>query len=189
MRKIETVVYKFDELSDEAKQKAIENLYALNVDHEWWDGTYEDAENIGLKITAFDLGRASYVKGSFTQSALDVAKRIIEEHGEQCGTYQSAKDYMAEYEKLIVEQCQDEADMLCVPLDYDKYFGRIYYPEEYYSQDEIDTEDIDTEFLRSLCEDYRIILQNEYEYLTSEEAIVESIQSNEYEFTEEGELI
>jgi len=60
MRTIETTVYKFDELSDEAKQQSIENLYDLNVDYEWWDCTYEDAENIGLKISEFDLDRASY---------------------------------------------------------------------------------------------------------------------------------
>jgi len=178
MRTIETVVYKFDELSDEAKQKAIENLYALNVDHEWWDGTYEDAENIGLKITAFDLGRASYVKGSFTQSALDVAKRIIEEHGEHCGTYQTAKNYLAEYHRLVVDQCQEDADRL-----YSEFAIEIDLSWD------IDTEDIDNEFLRSLCEDYRIILQNEYEYLISEEAIIETITANEYEFTAEGEMI
>jgi len=185
MRTIETVVYKFDELSDEAKEKAIENLWDINVDiFDWWDSIHEDAENIGLKITAFDLGRASYVKGDFYGPALDVAKRIIEEHGEQCGTYQTAKDYIAEYNRLIVEQCQGEADLLAWP-GYERDWDTIseYYPEE------LDTEDIDNEFLRSLCEDYRIILQKEYEYLTSKEAIIETIEANEYEFTEEGELI
>ena len=44
------------------------------------------------------------------------------------------------------------------------------------------------DFLQSLCEDYRIILRNEYEYLTSEEAIIETIESNEYYFTEDGKL-
>jgi hypothetical protein len=32
-------------------------------------------------------------------------------------------------------------------------------------------------------------MQNEYDYLTSREAIVESIESNEYEFEEDGSLI
>ena len=178
MRTIETVVYKFDELSDEAKQKAIDKNLYLNVDEGWWDGTYEDATNTGLKITAFDLGRASYVKGKFTLPALDVAKAIIAEHGEQCGTYQTAKDYMAEYNRLVVEQCQEDADRL-----YSEFAAEIDLSWD------IDTEDIDAEFLRSLCEDYRIILQNEYEYLTSEEAIIESIEANEYEFTAKGEMI
>ena len=179
MRTIETVVYKFDELSDKAKEKAVENLFYVNLEcFDWWDSTYEDAANIGLKITAFDLDRASYVKGDFYGPALDVAKRIIEEHGEQCGTYQTAKDYMAEYNRLVVEQCQEDADKL-----YSEFAAEMDLSWD------IATEDIDAEFLHSLCEDYRIILQNKYEYLTSEEMIIETIEANEYEFTTEGEMI
>ena len=44
------------------------------------------------------------------------------------------------------------------------------------------------EFRRSILEDYRIILQTEFEYLTSEEAIVEIIEANEYEFTADGHI-
>jgi len=189
MRIVETKVYKFDELTEEGKRKAIEKNCYINVDYDWWDAVYEDAERIGLKITEFDLDRRRYAKGKFVGSALDTANEIIKEHGEHCETFKTAKDYLEEYKKLVVQQCQDEADLLCQPLDYDKYFGRIYYPEEYYSQDEIDTEDIDAEFLQSLCEDYSIMLQKEYEYLTSEEAIIETIEANDYEFTENGELI
>ena len=47
---------------------------------------------------------------------------------------------------------------------------------------------IEDEFLKSLLEDYSIILQKEYEYQTSEEAIIESIKANDYEFTEDGKL-
>jgi len=178
MRTIETVVYKFDELSDGAKQKAIEKNLYLNVDDFWWGNTYEDAESIGLKISEFDLGRACYAKGDFYGPSLDVAKRIIEEHGEHCGTYQTAKNYLAEYHRLVVDQCQEDADRL-----YSEFAIEIDLSWD------IDTEDIDNEFLRSLCEDYRIILQNEYEYLISEEAIIETITANEYEFTAEGEMI
>ena len=182
MRTIETTVYKFDELSDKAKQKAIENLYDLNVDDEWWENVYEDAANIGLKITAFDLGRACYVEGHFTQDALGVADVILREHGEQCETYKTAYKYVEDYWQLY---CQEDADMLCMPgkaRDWDF----VTYTE--YGDPE-NLEDLNKEFLRSLCEDYKIILQNEYEYLTSEEAIVETIQANEYEFTAEGEMI
>ena len=47
-------------------------------------------------------------------------------------------------------------------------------------------DDCDTEFLASLLEDYAIILQKEYEYLLSDEAVDESIVANEYTFTESG---
>ena len=47
-------------------------------------------------------------------------------------------------------------------------------------------QDIEDDFLKSLCEDYRILLQHQYEYLTSEEVIIETIEANEYEFTQDG---
>ncbi len=49
-------------------------------------------------------------------------------------------------------------------------------------------DDIAYEFKRTICEDYRIMLQEEYEHLSSKEAIIETIERNGYEFTEDGEL-
>jgi hypothetical protein len=48
---------------------------------------------------------------------------------------------------------------------------------------------MESEFEESLIEDYSILLQKEYDYQTSEEAIIETIEANDYEFTEEGELV
>ena len=67
-RTIRTKVYLFSELSDQAKQKVIEDNYDINVDYEWWESAYEDAANIGLKITGFDIDRGSYCNGEFTIS-------------------------------------------------------------------------------------------------------------------------
>lgn len=52
-------VYKFNELSEESQQKAIENLYDINVDYDWWESTHEDAKTIGLEITEFDIDRGA----------------------------------------------------------------------------------------------------------------------------------
>ena len=50
-------------------------------------------------------------------------------------------------------------------------------------------EDMDDDFRKELSDDYFHTLRNEYDYLTSREAIIESIESNEYEFDESGSLI
>lgn len=162
--------YTFDELPEDIKEKAIEKLYDINVDHDWWDFTYEDAKNIGLKIEEFDIDRGSYVRGKFILSACEVAQNIFNNHGEETETYKTACAFMEEWQPLWADYL-DEAS--------EHYESRQY---EDKMQDEED------EFLRSLCEDYRIILQKEYDYLTSEEAIIETIQANEYEFDEEGNL-
>lgn len=155
-------VYKFNELSEEAQQKAIENLYDINVDHDWWEFTYEDAEQIGIKITEFNIDRGAYCKGDFIESPLTVIKLIKENHGESCETYKTA----LQYEKLILECPKDEEGE---PVE-----GEL--------------EVIEDDFRNSLLEDYRIMLEEEFEYMTSKKAIIETIEANNYDFTNEGKL-
>ena len=164
------IVYKFDELSEEAKEKAIERLADINVDYEWWNGVYEDAENIGLKIVEFDLDRGPYAKGVFKLSANEVAQNIINNHGDMTETYKTARGFMDQWEPVFSEYMDEKS-------------------EHYESRESEDKMmELEDEFLKSLCEDYRIILQHEWDYLVSEEAIRETIEANEYEFTEDGRI-
>jgi len=170
--KVETKVYPFSELTDEAKQTALEKLYDINVDYDWWEFTYEDAANVGIKITEFDIDRGSFCHGDFTLDAEDVAKKIIEEHGIACETHSTAANFINDVAtgKAIHESDEN-------------------YDPDYMEWDETsEYEELVAEFERSILEDYRIILQHEFEYLTGEEAILETIEANEYEFTEDGKL-
>jgi len=168
MRTIRTKVYQFSELSEQAKQKAIEWGYDLNVSYGWWESVYEDAEQIGLKITGFDIDRASYCQGDFTLSANEVAQNIFNNHGEHCETYKTAESFMNDWQPLF-NNYMDEAH-----ADYES------------SESESKLMDLEEGFKNSLCEDYRIMLSKEYDYLTSEAAIIETIESNEYEFKADG---
>ena len=76
MRIKEIKLYKFDELSDEVKEKVIERLWDINVDCDWWDAVFDDAEQIGFEINAFDLDRGRYCKGNFIWSAEDVGMDV-----------------------------------------------------------------------------------------------------------------
>ena len=53
-------------------------------------------------------------------------------------------------------------------------------------------EDYECEELGDIIDDFAhwawILLCDEYDYLTSDEAVQEAIEANEYEFTEDGEL-
>lgn len=172
MRTITTTktVYTFDELSETAKEKAIEKCHSINVDFEWWENVYEDAENIGLKISGFDIGWGGYVKGNFLLSACEVSQSILNNHGETTETYKTAEDFLGTWQPVFDDYMDESSE---------NYESREY---------EDKMLDIEAEFLRSLCEDYRIMLQREYEYLTSAEAIVETFKANEYEFDEEGNI-
>lgn len=168
-----TKVYPFDELSDDAKQTVFENMYDLNVMHEWWDCIYDNANTILLKLDEFDIGRGSYCRGDFIEHAEDTANKIITEHGVIRETYKTAKEYLSILANLSTVYPEK--------LDEDGY-------DENETNRDYEKGEIDAEFLKSILEDYRVILTKEYEYLTSEAVIVETIEANEYEFTEDGKL-
>jgi myo-inositol catabolism protein IolC len=170
MRKIETIVYKFDELSAEAQDKAIDKLYDINVDYQWWDSVYDDAENVGIRISEFDLDRNRHCKGRFINYALDTAEAILVNHGNMCETYKTAEAYLAERAAFIKSEMAANAD------------------DDEFTEDDIESDDIDMDFLKSILEDYSIMLQHEYDYLTSSEAIKATIDANEYEFDINGNL-
>ncbi len=160
----EKLIYKFDELSERAKEKARDWYREGALDYEWWDSVYEDAKAIGLKIKGFNLGRGSKVDGQFTKSADDVARLILKEHGEDTETYKDAEAFLA---------------------DIDEKFARETREDDEASYEDV-VENNEEEFLKTLLEDYRIILQKEEEYLLSKEVVDESIEGNDYEFNEDG---
>ena len=160
----ETKVYTWEELTDEQKEKALSKLYDLNTDYEWWQNVYEDAEQVGIKITSFDLGR--YVEGDLLLSAEEMAVNIIKDHGEQCETFKTAQKFLDDQNDDPMPDEQDD--------DFGAWEDRML--------------DLENEFRRSILEDYLTMLQKEYEYLSSEEAIIGTIKANEYEFDENGNI-
>ena len=52
-----------------------------------------------------------------------------------------------------------------------------------------DLEDLDEEYQKEFSEEVLSMLRREYEYMTSDEYIIEMFQANEYEFTDQGKLI
>ncbi len=172
-RIITTPVYDFDDLDDKAKDKARDWYREGALDYGWWDSTYEDAETIGLRIKSFELDRGRHATGEFKYfgGAEQCAGLILENHGKDCETYKTAKQYLADLAKLNAEiEAVDGDDETNV--EYELW------------QDK--RGELNDEFLRSLLEDYSIMLQHEYEYLLSDEAVDETIRANEYTFTETG---
>jgi len=173
MRTTTTNICKFNELSETAKQNAVNELSDINVDHNWWEGTYEDADFIGISIKAFDIYRHDITieVSDIQQTAND----ILKEHGETCDTYKLAKEFIEDSDKLV-----------------SKYSDGV--QTDRVSEDNIDAfdednQELEAQFVKQLGECYLTILREEYEYRTSEEAIIETIEANDYEFTEGGELI
>jgi hypothetical protein len=106
----ETVVYKYDELPESGKERVLERLANINVDHDWHDSTYEDAKNIGCNILSYDLGRGNEIGFVCMKPALEVAKLIRKNHGEQCDTYRLAHEFIQNHDPHDESGEQEKAD-------------------------------------------------------------------------------
>jgi len=174
MKTVSINTYKFSELSDEAKQAAIENLYDINVSYDWWENVYYDAKQVGIKITGFDLDRNKHCTGELIESMTECCRLIIANHGEICNTAVTAANYLETYDKLV-EKYSDGITLDIVAEDNTWEFDQ-------------EADELEEEFLKDILEDYANMLQDEYEYATSEEAIIETIEANDYDFTQDGKI-
>ena len=171
MKKVEITLYKFSELTEEAKENAVEKLRDINVHQDWHECIYEDAKEIGCRITGFDLDRGRHCSIQLHDDIEAIANKILLTHGEMCDTYKEAENYLQERNNLIDAAPKDENG------DFE---------DDYTLDKELDY--LDKEFKKELESCYASILQNAYEYLWTDEAVIEAIEANEYDFTEDGEI-
>ncbi|WCT13292.1 hypothetical protein [Mucilaginibacter jinjuensis] len=171
MKTIQLRLFQFDELTEQGKAKAIANNADYNVSYNWWEMTYEDARNIGLKITGFDLDRAHYCNAEFINDAIYTARQTHLQHGEQTDTYRIATDFQESRDLIVTTWPKDETG-------------------EFEQADELDEalDNCEDRFLKSLAHAYLRILDAEYDFLTSDEAIAEALTANEYWFTANGKM-
>ena len=166
MRVKEVKLFNYEELSEDAIEKALEECRFINVDYDWWRFTYEDAERIGVKIDGFDTDKR-FINLKLTKRFELVIGLILKNHGEATETYKLA----LEYQKKLKEET-DKAK---------EEFG------EGYTYEEI-AEEVEDEFEKALGEGYLSLLTKEYEYLISDKSVEEMIIANDYEFLEDGTM-
>ena len=146
------LVYQFDELDDKAKERAREWYRAGALDYEWWESVYEDAAQVGLKITGFDLGRGQSIDGELTMSAMESVSNIITTHGEDCDTHKLASRY---YPQLLAQDIEDEDKAQQLEEEYARELKEVYW---HMLNEEMEYQ------LSNECVD-ESILANEYEFL------------------------
>ena len=158
-------VYKFDELTKEQKEKAIENLRDINVNYDWWDFIEHDGSEVDLQM--FDIYRGE-CDLHFNIHAISTARAIVKNHGEKCDTYKLSDTFIHEFlplEKIYDEDTEGDA-----------------------IENEDKMEELCEQYRKDLSQCYLKMLKAEEEYRYSDEAIIETIQANEYDFTEAGEI-
>ena len=183
MRIMETEVFKFDELSDEGKEKAVDRLRESNVDYDWWDARsnlYPEAVNEVMGIEPgdkiyFNIDRNWYLQYRDIQ-VIDFKEKVFLtwlgiparlQIGLDVGFTNKTYGGSSAASTAVEFYWNGQHDL---PSKYQAYLDNA---EEVFS-------DWVERCLR--------ILRDEYEYLISDEAIIETIEANEFEFLASGEL-
>ena len=189
-------IYQFDELSENAQEKAMEWYRDGGFDYEWYDHVFEDAKTIGalmgIKIdNIYFTGGFSYQgDGACFEGSYYYKK----------GSVKAVKDYAPvdkELHRIALELSKLQRPNFYGLTAHIKHTGR--YPHEYctsidvYNESEIgdyyvndNTNDALSDLLRDFMRWIYKQLNAEYDYLNSDESVSETIRVNEYEFTTEG---
>ena len=196
----------YNELPPDVQEVVLRDLQDINVDHEWWDGIYEDfstiCELLGVELDSREpqfsgfwsqgdgasfTGSYSYRKGSLAairaHAPQDEELHTIARELQQLqrphfysleGTITRSRDLYVH--EMTMQFNLDDGWSICPNLPASlAAFSAL--------------EDAIQDQLRSLAQWLYSSLEREYEYLTSEDAIVETITTNEYTFNAEGELV
>lgn len=195
-RTLETTVYSFEELNEAAQEKAIQRYREADpLDYEWWDFVYEDAKRLGALI-GIEIDRI-YFSGFWSQG--------------DGACFEGSYSYKKGGVKALKCEAPLDEELHKVAADLQEVQRRAFYKLEatvthtgrYYHEHSTSihvfgerarwAEDAEEEGISEALRDFMCwiysYLESEYEYLTSDEAIRETLIANEYEFDEDGGLV
>jgi len=205
---METTVYKFNELSDKAKDRAREWFREGNLDYDWWDFVYEDVATIA-DLIGIDL-RTRPVKlcgGGIRYEPCIFFSGFSSQGDGACweGTYSYKKGSV----KAVKDHAPRDNELLRIAEGlyeiqrrrFYKVTARVRHRGHYYHSGCMDIEvgvdgrydeeasDGVTELLRDFANWIYSQLETEYDYRMSDEAVDQDIEANEYEFDEDGHRV
>jgi len=188
-------VYKFEELSKEGQEKALEKMRDINVNYNWWDYSLEywteELDKLGFTDANINFsGFWSQGDGASFTAGIDGGKYIkANKLGKQ---FRSLLN-------IINKEWTVSGKVYRIDHHYShEYTVSVSIESDYYTEDETRYNRIENqlqELQAYILEDVRTLsrkiykeLEKEYEYQTSDEQVKDTILANEYEFNERGGL-
>ena len=193
-------IYKFDELSDDSKENALNELRSSDgyLQYEWWDHVYDDAKAIG------DLMGIEIDKIYFSGFSCQGDGACFEgTYSYNKGATLAVKSYAPqdkELHSIVLALQQIQRPMFYGLVAHVKQSG--HYNHEFCTQIDIHNESeigdyyVDASVHDGIADALRDFmrwiykqLESEYWYLMSDEAITEDAIANEWEFYENGSWV
>ena len=188
MKTITKTLYEFNDLSEDAKEKAREWYREGALDYEWYDTVYEDAKTIG-KLMGIDIDNI-YFSGFWSQgdgACFEGSYEYVK------GSVKAVKEHAPLDTELhqIAESLRDiqrrEFYRVNATVKHSGHYEHKYCTRiNVYDYAIPDTEEAIAELLRDFMDWIYHQLETEYEYLVSDEVVEDTILANEYTFNERG---
>jgi len=201
MRVIETKVYTFDELSDEAKERVIEANRKINVEYiEWYEQVYEP-----FKEKYSDLFEITdiYFSGFYSQGDgamfeySGITDKLIDEFIAQLELSPLRKKivkdiyYFRGSGKHHGHYYHEKCCWHIINIECNYAYREGHYPniDEFMYELQIEFDAYVRERYIELAQELYSMLEDNYEWLISDEVITETLIANEFEFNETGEIV
>lgn len=148
MKQIVTTLYTFDELPQDAKQKALNQNYQINTEYpnEWYQYYIDELDDIGFEVIELELWQ----------------------------------------NKLAIHPKIELKDIAFRIMKYFEPKGRLYTIAK--MKIENDNDEIFDDFIDRISDEYLRLINEEMEYLESEEAIIQTFRANDYHFDLNGKI-
>lgn len=193
---MQTSVFTFDQLDDNAKEKAREWYRECALNYDWWDCVYEDAKTAGelLGIDIDEIGFSGFWSegdGAHFTGTYSYRKGSVQAVASYTG---GSDEELIAIAKRLQRVQRRNFYRLCATVRHHGHYQHEYCTEiEVYPYDNvyIMTDDWEGEVMDALRDFMRWIyrqLEREYTWLTSDENVDEGIRANGYEFYEDGTL-
>ena len=206
---------RFETLSEGDKQIILDRHRYINVDYDWWDCVYsgftEDMKAVGIAVTRiYFSGFWSQGDGACFEGRVDDWRLFLESLGY---TDELMVQHFADHASFSVSHSGHYYHEHCTRFDAEFNLPDQYVDEEHFLEyhgfgeelrdaaliavlSKFDGRKLEDEFAEAFKDHMRDLyrrLENEYEYLTSDEAVLEALHANDMldqiidEYTEEGE--
>jgi hypothetical protein len=211
---IEKTVWTFDELSDEAKERARNRWRENHLEYEWWDACYDDFERVAECLgIEFDYRGGKNWKGEPVRGQPRIYFSGFCSQGDGA-CFEGTWSFRKGWRKALKEHAPKDKELLeigltlssCARTFFYRCSARVkhsgYYSHEYCTNIEVCVNDsrgykipapesVDSAIADALRDFMRWMykrLEEEYDYQMADEQIDESIRCNEVTFDEEGRV-
>ena len=200
MKVVSTEIFKYNELSEKAKEKAREWYRKLNSQDNFWSESVIDDAKEAAKHLGFHIDKV-YFSGFWSQGSGACFEGIFRSSELEAGGIRAYAPQDTELQRIAdeIEKIINQFYLVALKVRHSGHYSHENCTDftvsitdnednEVDSKEAADAEKNLIELSKSLMKWIYRNLEKEYEYQNTDEQIVENIEANDYNFTESGKV-